>query len=220
MGQRLDNVVSVALLLATAVITSSVVIQTVRGGKRGAPAVYPVFEKQWRESLPAALTVAGGALAPITIIEFTDLECPVCREFHAVVMKLILDFPGAIRFMYVPFPLSIHRNAMNAARAADCAAGPGELERWMSVVYDKQDSLGVKSWGSFAAEAELPDTARIARCAGARDTSARVLSGLALGRKLRVNSTPTLLVNGWRFLGAPAEQSLDSLIRALIRKNR
>jgi protein-disulfide isomerase len=218
MGERLDNAVSVVLIVVTIAIGGSVVLQALRGGAQGKAPTNPVYEEKWREALPIGQTVAGDSTSPIAIVTFTDLECPVCREFHSIAMKVMRDYPGQVRMVYVPYPLAMHRNAMGAARIANCVNSSDELGRWIAAVYGKQDSLGLKSWAAFAAEAQLPDTAAIARCASARDTSSGIANGLALGQKLGISSTPTVFVNGWRFLGAPSEIALDSMVRTLLRK--
>jgi protein-disulfide isomerase len=80
------------------------------------------------------------------------------------------------------------------------------------VVYNGQDSLGLKSWGTYAKEAGLADTAAISKCATDPSPVSRIEAGVALGHKLRITGTPTVLVNGWRFHYPPTEEELKNVI--------
>lgn len=118
--------------------------------------------------------------------------------------------------LYVPFPLAQHRFAASAARGAECAAQHQRLDAWLDVVYRKQDSLGLKSWGAFAAEAGLTDTAVIARCASSPARVARIDAGRAWGQALDVTGTPTVIVNGWRLPGTPTDAELHRIVDELL----
>jgi len=79
---------------------------------------------------------------------------------------------------------------------------------WLDAVLKKQDSIGLRSWGEFAVEAGIPDTASISRCARNPSPVLRIDSGLVLGERLGVNGTPTVFVNGWRMPGLPTREAL------------
>lgn len=220
MSTTLDRVVSLALVAGTIVIAGSVVYRNFAPVPTAGPTVAekPTLEESWRTALPYGTTILGDSSAPITVIELTDLECPACRGFQTRLHQLVERHPKDVRVVYVAYPLSIHRFALGAARAADCALDvtPAALARWIEMVYAGQDSLGLRSWGSYAAAASLPDTAAIAACATSPDPRARVDSSMAWGLQLGVNGTPTILVNGWRFQGLPSDKVLDDLIATLI----
>ncbi|PYO86675.1 MAG: hypothetical protein DMD66_12955 [Gemmatimonadetes bacterium] len=117
----------------------------------------------------------GSDSAPVAIVEFTDLECPACRGFQRTVSDILHERPSDVRVVYVPHPLSYHRFALGAAQGAECAADVDALGKWLDVVFSKQDSLGLKSWGAYAAEAGIRDTARIAECAKRRVAGPRII---------------------------------------------
>lgn len=157
----------------------------------------------------------GDSAAAATIVEFADLECPACRAFHMTLEEVLKKHPNDLSLVYVAYPLPMHRFALGAARAAECAHRYGRFREWVDVVYDKQDSLGLKSWGSYAKEAGLPDTVAISKCATDPTPVGRIQAGLALGNKIRITGTPTVIVNGWRFHYTPNGHELTNVIEAI-----
>jgi protein-disulfide isomerase len=85
----------------------------------------------------------------------------------------------------------------------------------IDVLYTKQDSLGLKSWNSYAVEAGVSDTAAFARCTAEASSRGPIDDGLALGNELAVRATPTIIVNGWRFEHPPIADSLPKIIAKL-----
>jgi protein-disulfide isomerase len=142
------------------------------------------------------------AQGSVKLVEFTDLQCPVCRSYHQTVQEARAARPEVVH-VYVPFPLPIHRFALPAAKAAECAVGVGRLEPFVEALYAKQDSLGVRSWGSYALDAGIEDTSVIAACATSPERVARIDTALAIGERLGVRGTPTIVVGGWRFSTPP-----------------
>lgn len=106
----------------------------------------------------------------------------------------------------------MHRFAMGAARGAECAEKVGKFGEWVDLVYSKQDSLGLKSWGAFALEAGISDTATISRCATDPAPVTRIEAGRAFGDRLHVRGTPTVIVNGWLLPYTPSEEELEKMI--------
>lgn len=130
-------------------------------------------------------------------------------------MLLAFKYPDRIRLSHVPYPLSYHVHAMPAARAADCADMVDAFAPFVDVVFRKQDSLGVKSWTSYAAEAGVADTLRTAHCAEATESVDKLEWGEAFGRRIGVEGTPTVIINGWRLPSPPNEATLDAIVCAL-----
>ncbi|MFP5356216.1 MAG: DsbA family protein, partial [Gemmatimonadota bacterium] len=137
-----------------------------------------------------------------------DLECPVCKTFHATLKAVQSRVGNLASVVFVAYPLPQHRFALPAARAMECAGQAGHATSWLDVVLRKQDSIGLRSWGEFALEAGIPDTASISRCARNPSLVVRIDSGLVLGERLGVNGTPTVFVNGWRMPGLPTREAL------------
>lgn len=221
MSSALDRVVSITLVLGTVAVAGSFVYRTFRPAvatTSTAQAIEPAYEDAWRDALPYSTTILGPETARITVLEFTDLECPACRAYHPGLKQLVEKFPNDVRLAYVPFPLSIHRFALGAARAADCIieTEPERIGAWVDGMYAGQDSMGLKSWGSYAAAAGVQDTAHVARCALESTPRSRVDSGIVVGQRLGIRGTPSLVVNGWIFPGLPTTQEVETLIRRWI----
>lgn len=175
------------------------------------------YERSWKD-VAAAGTLVGQANAPIQIVEFSELECPFCRRFHEGALKAARTrFGDTISVSFVHYPIPGHRFARPAARAALCANAHGHFGSFVEAVFAKQDSLGLKSWASYGADAGLVDTVGLTQCAALATPLAQVDSNVALGKRLRVPGTPTVFLNGWRYSAAPSDSVLMDDIARLLR---
>jgi protein-disulfide isomerase len=120
----------------------------------------------------------------------------------------------AIAFTFIHYPLRMHRFAHRAAVAAECADGQGRFEQYINAVYEKQDSLGLKSWWSYAQAASVPDSVAFESCING-PPSGRIAAGLEWADRLSLTGTPTVIVNGWRLPRAPSANELDDIVRAV-----
>jgi protein-disulfide isomerase len=140
----------------------------------------------------------------ITIVEFSDLECPHCKAAHPIVEKLAADFPQVkIIFQQFPLPASIHPWAQKAAQYTDCAgrAGNDGFWKYAASIFENQGSIALATADDklkeLATAAGL-DAAKISACAATPETDARIKKSMDLGQSLDVNSTPTFFINGRR----------------------
>jgi protein-disulfide isomerase len=179
----------------------------------------PKYIPTWENVLASGVFV-GDTNSKVTIVEFSDLECPVCRGFDRTMRDVKNKYPRDVALVFVYFPLTQHRFARPAARAAECANSAGRFREFVSVVYDKQDSLGLKPWASYAREAGIGDTSAFLNCVAETATVARIDSGIALGRKIGVHGTPTGLVNGGMFSSPPADTELIRSVGMLLAGKR
>ena len=146
----------------------------------------------------------GPAKAPVEIVEFSDLQCPHCKQAQPTVEKLMADEPNA-RFVFQPFPLPSHDWAMKAALYADCIGQSNNAAFWKFIdsVYNAQSEIT-----SANADQKLTDLANssggkgseAAACAERPDTKARIESSIALGKAVGVSGTPTLFIAGRKFM--------------------
>jgi protein-disulfide isomerase len=104
---------------------------------------------------------------------------------------------------------------VQSAVALECAASQGAQNPFLDLVYQKQDSIGLKSWRSYAEEARVADLPRFLKCI-TEPPPTRIESGRKWAARLEITSTPTILLNGWRFVGLPAEKDLVDAIDALL----
>jgi protein-disulfide isomerase len=225
MGQRtrLDQITSIVVMLSAVVVAVTVGFRALRSQPLPAPqalaAVSQIGDSSWEEALDLGIAV-GGAIQPrVTIVELTDLECPACRAFQSTLDGLLSERGQDIRLLYIPYPLPYHRFAIAAANAAECAAETGTLPQWIHAIYQKQDSLGLKTWANYASDAGIADTANIAQCAKVSEPSARVQSGLALGARIGATGTPTVILNGLHYRDTPTREQLEHAIDSVLKSN-
>ena len=159
----------------------------------------------WQNIVPAGRVLANPA-ANVKLIEFADLECPFCRQFNTTMRAVAQRYPKDVSIVFVHLPLSMHRFARPAARAAECAATQGRFPQMVDQLYGGQDSYGLKPWTAFALRAGVGDTVAFAQCMLDTMPVAAVNRGVAVAQKLGIRSTPTVLVNDLKF-GSPPEVS-------------
>jgi protein-disulfide isomerase len=185
------------------------------GNPTSVRALAPAYVSDW-EDFSRVGTWIGDSTAPVRIVEFADFECPFCRRFYES-FRAVRDSVGdAVALLLVQFPLEGHRFAKPAALAAECAERFGRWEAFHDVIFSAQDSLGLKSWVSYARDAGIADTVAFAACVSERTSSSRIDSSLAAGRQLRVAGTPTVLINGWRYPHAPYDSLLEAVTQQLV----
>lgn len=123
--------------------------------------------------------------------------------FHQYIVPLLYRKYGrTVSVRVVQFPLKTHRFARQAAAALDCADEQGRASPFLDLVYSKQDSMGLIPWISFARASHVRDLDSYSRCLQT-DRGDRIAAGMSLGHRFDVISTPTVIVNGWRFTGFP-----------------
>src|SRR5271165_5356078 len=148
----------------------------------------------------------GPADAPVTIVEFGDLECPACKAAQPQITKLMQEEPK-MKLIFQNFPLeSLHKWALLGAKYIDCVSQQGSdaTFKFIATVYEHQGEITADTADAmlkgYAKEVGAnPDT--VAACVAKPETAARVRQSIALGEKLGVNSTPTFFINGRKVVG-------------------
>jgi len=140
----------------------------------------------------------GPANAPVTIVMFSDFQCPACSAAHPILKRVIAEFPGKIRFVVRDFPLTgIHENAFSAALAAGAAAAQGKFFEYIDLLYQRQDALDAASLKRYAAELGL-NVKQFEIDFSSEKVAAEVQKDKAEGENYGIGSTPTIYVNGVR----------------------
>ena len=159
----------------------------------------------------------GPDSAAIRIIEFSDLECPYCKQFHRNVEDLRSRYDSRVAVTFIHYPIKTHRFAAVAAQGAECAKRQGAFFQFVSRTFRAQDSLGLKSWAAIAREAGIADTVAFIACQSGAPAPA-IAEGRRVGDSIGVKGTPTVVVNGFLFPIPPDSAQLDSLARAGIER--
>ena len=173
------------------------------------------FEPQWGTIVNAGRRL-GPASAPVTIIEYSDFECPYCGQFNSTINALRKRFGSDLNYVFIHWPLNIHRFARPAAITAECAANQIRFEAIADVLFAKKDSFGLKSWASYAADAGVADTISFAKCTREASAAQLIDRGVNSAREMKVRFTPTVILNGWRYGSTPSEAELTRAIELLI----
>jgi len=155
----------------------------------------------------------GPADAVLTIVEFTDFECPYCRGALPVIDSLLTRHPADVRIVHRHYPLPMHAHARQAAIAAVEAERQGAFWPYHDLLFAHQDRLADADLVGYADSLGL-DSEAFAR-AISRGTHADVVDAdEALGRALAVSGTPTFFVNGYKLVGVPPLWVWEESIKA------
>jgi len=168
--------------------------------------------------------VYGNPNAPITIVEYGDFECPVCRNFHDAVRGLLPKYPQ-VKLIFKDYPIEqIHPWARTAALAGRCTyqQNPAAFWKMYDLIYDNQDVVSASNaydkMMEFAGQAGL-NTDTFKGCLSSPQAGAEVDASVANAKDLDVRSTPTVFVNGRR-LGGADPHTLEQYIQYEIAKEK
>jgi protein-disulfide isomerase len=159
----------------------------------------------------------GPADAWVTVVEFSDFECPFCGREAPVLSQLLGAYPADLRLVYKHFPLSQHPDAVPAAVAAECAGDQGKFWEMHDLLFAHQTALGDQDLVGYASQLGL-DSALWDTCRTAPGSAAvaRVQADQALGNSIGIAATPTLVANGAVYPGAYSLDSYRPVVDAAI----
>jgi protein-disulfide isomerase len=139
----------------------------------------------------------GNADAPVTIVTFTDYQCPSCAAMHPELERLVKEYGGKVRLVARDFPLSQHTEAFKAAEAAEAAREQGRYWEYVTVLLRNQSALSVDKLKEYAGELKL-DRTRFDTALDSGKFTEAVQRDVEDGMKLGINGTPALFINGRR----------------------
>lgn len=149
--------------------------------------------------------------APVTIVEFSEYQCPFCARVTPTLKALEQKYGDKIRIVYKDYPLQNHLQAPKAAEAAHCAGDQGKYWQLHDRMFANQSLLQVPDLKKHAAAVGL-DQAVFDQCLDGGKHAARVQDGVTYGNTLGVSSTPTLYINGRVVTGAQPQPLFESII--------
>ena len=156
----------------------------------------------------------GPAEAAVTIVEFSDFQCPFCQRAIPVLKELRERYPNDVRVVYRHFPLdSIHPRARPAAEASLCAHDQGKFWPYHDKLFENSAALADDDFRRYATELEI-DADRFERCLAERPHRETVETDLAAASTAGVNGTPAFFVNGIFLEGAQPASALVELVDA------
>ena len=149
----------------------------------------------------------GPGDARVTVVEYSDFQCPSCRQLHQTLRAILPAYPQ-VRFVFKDFPLvQFHPWAMTAAIAGRCAYqhSPDAFWKLHDAIFDNQDAISPENvWqkmADFAGQVAGLDSNAFHTCMAAQEPSQAVLENIKEGQGLKVANTPTVFVNGRRIIG-------------------
>lgn len=148
----------------------------------------------------------GSPMAQVTIVEFSDFECPYCGRAHPIIQQVLREFEGRVRVVFKNYPLSRHPHAMPAARAAVAAGNQDRFWEMHDLLFEHQQQLEPEHVDRYAEEIGL-DMDRFHADLEATATQDRVEADQEQGHDLGVEATPSFFVNGRRFREPPSALS-------------
>ena len=165
--------------------------------------------------------IRGNPSAPITIVEYSDFECPFCRQFHPTVQQAMEEYGDQIRWVYRHFPLTqIHPNAQPAAEASECVAeqkGSDGFWQFADAMFADQARLGTAFYREVAGQIGV-NLAQYDTCVSSRKYEEKVTSQQAEGVRLGITGTPGSFVNDTPVRGALPYENIKTIIEAELQK--
>lgn len=186
-----------------------------------------VEQDQWRAELkhPKIPIIAedrpmrGARHAPVTIVEYSDFECPYCRAASLTLQDLLSDYGSAVRFVYKHNPLSFHPTAEPAARYFEAIALQSEEQAWRfhDQVFEQQRNLsqGVEILKGIAASLEI-DHQRLERDLQSTEVDERLATDRAEAEHFGFDGTPAFLINGVSLIGNHPRDDFDRIINLFV----
>ncbi len=159
----------------------------------------------------------GPAKAPVTIVEFSDYECPFCGRAEAVVSQVLANYGDKVRLVYRDYPLPMHPDAPKAAEAAHCAGDQGKYWEMHGKLFANQRDLSVASMKGYAKDLGL-DAGKFAACLDSGEKAKTVEGHRKAGDEAGVSGTPAFFVNGILISGAQPYESFKQVIDAELAK--
>lgn len=161
----------------------------------------------------------GPSTAPVTIVEFSDFQCPYCGREFPVVERLMKDYDGKVRLVFRNFPLDFHPFAEKAAEAGACAADQGKFWELHDKMFGNQQKLGVDDLKGYAKAIPGLDAAKFDKCLDSGEKKDMVAADEKAGADAGVQGTPAFFVNGVFINGAVPYDQMKQTVDGELKRN-
>lgn len=162
----------------------------------------------------------GDANAPVTIVEWSDFQCPFCSRFYKDTLSQIEEKyvkTGKVKLVYRDFPLSFHPFAQKAAEAAECANEHGKFWEMHDKIFDNQATLSIENLKTWAGVIGL-DTGSFNDCLDSGKMAGEVQKDLNDGTSAGIRGTPGFIINGVSISGAQPYANFEAAIEAALNR--
>ena len=187
-----------------------------------------IAEKSGQPTGPVDVSIEGAAVkgsekAKVTIVEFSDFECPFCgryvKETYPQILKDYVD-TGKVKYVFRHFPLPMHASAAGAANAAECIREQGGDEMFFEyhdVLFANQSALGVDKLKEYASKFSI-DQQKFVACVDGNTYADKIAKDFADGGEYGVRGTPAFFINGMPLSGAQPLQAFETAIADALKK--
>jgi protein-disulfide isomerase len=171
----------------------------------------------WKVTVSPDDPVKGAADALVTIVLFSDFECPFCGRVEPTLEQLLATFPGQVRVVWKDNPLPFHKNARLASEAALAAHAQGKFWEYHDLLFQNQRALGRADLERYAEQLGL-DLGAFRAALDGGTYGAQIDADQQLARDVNANGTPNLFVNGRQIVGARPYEDFEPLVREELEK--
>ena len=154
--------------------------------------------------------IRGNEKAPVTIVEFSDFQCPYCSKLQATLKEVLKAYPDDARLVFKDFPLSFHKQAKNAAKATHAAGEQGKYWEMHDLIFENYNKLTEDKFEEFATKLNI-DMSKFTADYSSTKYDKQIQQDINIGKSVGVSGTPTLFINGKRMRG----RSIDDLKGAI-----
>lgn len=158
--------------------------------------------------------VKGNTNAKLTIVEFSDFECPYCKLAASNVDAIMAKYKDKVKLVFKHFPLNFHPHAKSAARYAVCAENQGKFWEMHDSIFSDQKGINQSALDAKVGKLKL-NTADFKDCLADNESSAKVDADRALGLKLGVAGTPSFFINGQQTEGGISLEMVEQALQKL-----
>jgi protein-disulfide isomerase len=213
---------------------AAAIVEALKAGKSESDAVLAANASRWGTSpappklleAPVAIPVAGSPVtgagdAPITLVEFSDFQCPYCYKAVRQLDAVLKAYPKQVKLIFKEFPLDMHSQAALAAQAAIAAHQQGKFWPMYEIMFANRSNLSRPAIMTLAGKVGL-DLKRFTVDLDSEKTRMTVARDEADGDKAGVEGTPTVFINGQRYNGSlelePMQKVIDTKLKELAKK--
>jgi protein-disulfide isomerase len=219
-----EELVKAEALVKSGVAPRDVYARTIRKGATApvlvdAPAAPAAATAQAAGKVPVRADDAlkGPALAPITLVVFSDFQCPFCGKVEPTLAELEKAYPGKIRVAWRHLPLPFHPNALPAAKVSEAARLQGKFWPMHDKLFSDQQALSTASYSNYAKELDL-DLGRFGKDLESVPVAARIADDQELAGKLGATGTPAIFVNCRLVSGAQPFEAFKTVVEEELKK--
>ena len=209
---RADDIKNVAVSAARDAVKAAIADASngVGNTAAAAPTTVPKQDIKFSTNSPAW----GPANARVTVVEYSDFQCPFCEMFYQNTYPLIRkNYGDKVRFVYQQYPLTtIHPDAMRAANAAECAREQNKFWEYHDALFSNQKDLSHDALVTYATQVQVPDIKQFTACLDAEKYKQSINDQENAGSNYSVSGTPTFFINGNILVGAQDYKTFSAMI--------